>query len=162
MAGASSEHNLITGNLHGEIRSQLKGRSCRAYISDMRLRVSPLGIFTYPDFMALCGEPRFSDEQLDTLLNPMIIAEVLSTTTESYDRGDKFAQYRQLASLREYVLIAQDKILVELFTRQGDHWHSTEFKSLYDILPLASIGSQIALREIYALIEFSAGNDPGV
>jgi Uma2 family endonuclease len=162
MAGASSQHNLIAGNLYGETRSQLKGRPCRAYVSDMRLRVTPTGLYTYPDVMAVCGEPRFSDDEVDTLLNPTMIAEVLSPSTESYDRGDKFAQYCQLASLREYVLIAQDKVLVERYTQQGNEWLRTDFKSLDDALPLASIGCEIALREIYALIEFPGEAAAGV
>jgi Uma2 family endonuclease len=161
MAGASSEHNLIAGNLHGETRSQLKGRSCRVYMSDMRLRITATGLYTYPDVMAVCGEPRFSDDEVDTLLNPTMIAEVLSPSTESYDRGDKFAHYCQLTSLQEYVLIAQDKVRVERFTRQGNQWVLTEFKSLDDTLPLASIGCEIALREIYALIEFPGGAAAG-
>ena len=111
--------------------------------------------YTYPDVVAACGESQFEDDESDTLLNPTMIAEVLSKTTEAYDRGDKFAQYRQLISLREYVLISQDKVLVERFTRRENEWVLTEFRSLDDILPLESIGCQIALREIYALIEFS-------
>ncbi len=161
MAGASREHNLIAGNLHGEIRSQLKGRPCEVYTSDMRLRVSPTGLYTYPDVMAVCGEPQFLDDEVDTLLNPSMIAEILSPSTESYDRGNKFDQYRQLTSLREYVMIAQDKVLVERYTRQGEEWLLTVFRNLDETLPLTSIGCEIALREIYALIEFPADKAPG-
>jgi Uma2 family endonuclease len=161
MAGASDEHNTIALNLGGEIRSELKGRPYKAYVSDMRVRVSPTGLYTYPDVMAVCGERQFLDDKTDTLLNPTMIAEVLSPTTEAYDRGDRFVKYRQLSSLREYVLIAQDKVLVERYTRQGDQWLLTEFKSLDDILPLTSIGCEIALREIYALIEFPAEKAQG-
>ncbi|MGP0063977.1 MAG: Uma2 family endonuclease [Isosphaeraceae bacterium] len=155
MAGATKQHNTITLNLAAEIRSQLKGRRCAVYLTDMRVRVSATGLYTYPDVVAACGESQFEDDESDTLLNPTMIAEVLSKTTEAYDRGDKFAQYRQLISLREYVLISQDKVLVERFTRRENEWVLTEFRSLDDILPLESIGCQIALREIYALIEFS-------
>jgi Uma2 family endonuclease len=154
MAGASEKHNLIAGNLHGEIRSQLKGRPCRVYMSDMRLRVSPTGLYTYPDVMAVWGERRFLDDEVDTLLNPTMIAEILSPSTQSYDRGDKFAKYGQLTSLREYVLIAQDKVRVERYTLQGIEWLLTEYNSLEDSLPLESIGCEIPLREIYASIEF--------
>lgn len=94
MSGASDEHNTISLNLAGEIRSQLKGRPCRVYMVNMRLRVSPTGLYTYPDVMAVCGERRFLDDEVNTLLNPTMIAEVLSKSTESYDRGDKFAKYR--------------------------------------------------------------------
>lgn len=161
MAGASRVHNVIGGNLHGEIRSQLKGRPCEVYISDMRVRVSPAGLFTYPDVVAVCGEARFLDDKGDTLLNPTMIAEVLSTSTESYDRGDKFMHYRRLESLREYVVISQNKVLVERFTRQGDEWLLTEFRNLDDTLRLASIDCAVPLREIYARIEFPGQDAAG-
>src|SRR5579859_2266046 len=134
MAGATREHSLIALNLGGEMRSMLKDRPCEVYVSDLRVRVSPTGLYTYPDVVAVCGEARFLDDKSDTLLNPTMIVEVLSTSTESYDRGDKFWQYRHLASLREYVLVAQDKVLVERFTRQGDAWLLNEFDSLDDTL----------------------------
>jgi Uma2 family endonuclease len=156
MAGGSREHNVIAGNLHGEIRSQLKGRPCDVYISDMRVRVNLTGLFTYPDVIALCGEARFVDDKADTLINPTLIVEVLSTSTESYDRGDKFMNHRQLESLQEYVLVAQDKVLVERFTRHGEQWLLTEFRSVDDTLRLDSIDCAVPLREIYARIELPA------
>jgi Uma2 family endonuclease len=156
MAGGSREHNVISGNLHGEIRSQLKGRPCEVYTSDMRVRVSMAGLFTYPDVVAVCGEPRFLDGRGDTLLNPTVIVEVLSASSESYDRGEKFMHYRRLESLREYVLAAQDKVLVERYTRQGDDWLLTEFRHVDQTLQLASIGCAVPLREIYSRIEFPA------
>jgi Uma2 family endonuclease len=149
MAGASREHNLIAGNTHGEIRSQVKERRCEVYMSDMRVRVSADGLYTYPDVVVVRGEAEFEDDELDTLLNPTMIAEVLSPTTEAYDRGEKFARYRESASLREYVLIAQDKVLVERFTRQGDDWIRSVYQSLDETLRLTSIDCEIPLREIY-------------
>jgi len=161
MAGGSREHNVISGNLHGEIRSQLKGRPFEVYISDMRVRVDSTGLFTYPDVVAVCGEPRFVDDRADTLLNPTLIVEVLSTSTESYGRGDKFMHYRRLESLREHVLVSQDKVLVERFTRQGDQWLLTEFRNRDETLQLASIDCKVALREIYARIEFPGQDATG-
>jgi len=161
MAGTSTEHNQIAGNLYRKIGNRFENRPCQVYISDVRVRVSATGLYTYPDVVAVCGEAEFEDDELDTLLNPTMIAEVLSSSTESYDRGDKFAQYRRLPSLREYVLVAQDKVLVERYTRQGDEWPLTEFHSLDDALPLVSIGCEIALREIYALIEFPGEGPAG-
>ena len=155
MAGASTKHNLIVGNLHGEIRSQLKGRPCVVFMSDMRLCVSPTGLYTYPDVMAVCGEREYLDAEVDTLLNPTMIVEVLSSTTESYDRGRKFGHYRRLASLKEYVMVAQDEVKVERFTRRGDDWVLTEFTSLDDTLRLASIACEVSLREIYDKVEFA-------
>src|SRR5206468_6291774 len=110
MSGASREHNLIVVNLIRELSSQLRGRPCEVYASDMRVKVRPTGMYTYPDVVAVCGEPRFEDEQVDTLVNPAVIVEVLSPSTEAYDRGQKFAHYRKLESLTEYVLVAQNEV----------------------------------------------------
>ena len=155
MAGASRKHNLIALNFASEIRSQLRSRPCEAYIGDMRLCVSPTGLYTYPDVVAVCGEGQYLDADVDTLLNPTMIAEVLSDSTESYDRGRTFGHYRQLASLREYVLVAQDEVRVERFTRHGDDWVLSIFTSLDDTLRLTSIDCEIALREIYDKVEFT-------
>ena len=155
MSGASRAHNLIAGNIYREISSQLKGRPCEAYVSDMRVKVSTTGLYTYPDIVAVCGEIRFDDEQTDTLLNPTALVEVLSASTEAYDRGEKFAHYRRLESLREYVLIAQDKVCIEHFVRQGDQWVLTESSNLDDTVQLSSIGCLIALRDVYDKVEFS-------
>src|SRR5689334_16365950 len=102
-SGANEPHNLIAGNVFVELRNQTRGRNCRAYMADMRVKVSSTGMYTYPDIAALCGEPRLEDVHVDTLLNPDIIVEVLSPSTEAYDRGEKFAHYRRIESLREYV-----------------------------------------------------------
>ena len=116
MAGASKAHNLIVLNTGGEIRAQLKGRPCVAFASDMRLCINKTGLYTYPDVMAVCGKAQYLDSEVDTLLNPSMIAEVLSESTESYDRGRKFRHYEQTSSLKEYVLISQDEVLVERYT----------------------------------------------
>jgi Uma2 family endonuclease len=152
MSGASREHNLIAVNVVGEIRSQFRGRTCEAYTSDMRVQVSPGGTYTYPDVVAVCGEPRFEDAEVDTLTNPTVIVEVLSPTTEAYDRGEKFRHYRRLESLAEYVLIAQDKVQVEHYARHGDkgeQWVLTEISDLAGTLDLTSIGCGLALADIY-------------
>jgi Uma2 family endonuclease len=155
MAGASTAHNLIALNFSSEIRSQLKGRPCMVFMSDMRLCVGPTGLYTYPDAMAVCGERQFLDAEVDTLLNPAIIIEVLSTTTESYERGRKFRHYQQLASLQGYVLVAQDGVRVERFTRRGDDWILSMFTRLEDTLRLESIDCEVPLREIYDKVELS-------
>ena len=129
MSGASRAHILITVNLTRELSTQLRGRPCEVYASDMRVKVSPTGMYTYPDVAAVCGEARFEDGQVDTLTNPSVIIEVLSPSTEAYDRGEKFAHYRKLQSLAEYVLVAQDKMRVEHFARhgeRGEQWVLTE------------------------------------
>jgi len=159
MSGASREHNLIAGNVFGELRSQLKGKPCEAYTSDMRVRVSDTGMYTYPDVTVACGEPRFEDDHVDTLLNPTVIVEVLSPSTEAYDRGEKFAHYRRLASLSDYVLVSQDKARVEHFARHpGDPslWEFAEISGLDGVLRLASIACEVTLRDVYDRVEFSA------
>lgn len=145
-------HNLISVNVAYEIGSQLKGRPCETYIVDMRVRIGPARAYVYPDVVVACGEPQFEDDELDTLLNPTAIVEVLSPSTEALDRGHKFACYRRLASLREYVLVAQDRPCVERYTRQGDDWLLTELSRPDAVLRLDSIGCAVPLREIYARV----------
>src|SRR5438045_3140164 len=113
MAGASEQHNLITTNVVREFSTQLKGRPCKAYANDMRVKVAPTGLFTYPDVVVACGDIHFDDEQKDTLTNPTVIIEVLSKSTEAYDRGEKFVHYRRLDSLQEYLLVSQDQYRIE-------------------------------------------------
>jgi Uma2 family endonuclease len=149
MTGASRVHNLITGNISGEIRNQLKGRPCEVYSESMRVR-TPGDLFTYPDVVVVCSEPEFIDGQFDTLLNPTMIVEVLSTSTEAYDRGIKSSRYRSISSLSEYVLAAQDGIHIEHFLRQSaDRWLLEEFSDLGQMLELPSIGCRLPLAEIY-------------
>ena len=155
MAGASREHNLIAGNFFGELRSQLKGRPCEAYVGDMRVRITRSGLYTYPDVVAICGEPEFLDAEVDTLLNPTVLIEVLSDTTEEYDRGTKLKHYRKLPSLREYVLVSQSEPLIEQFTRRdNNHWDLSETVGLETTLRLSSIGCDIPLAEIYEKVVF--------
>ena len=101
MTGASRKHNLVAGNIFAALHLQLKKRPCEIYPSDMRVKVSPTGLYTYPDVAVVCGEPMFDDEQKDTLLNPTVLVEVLSKSTASYDRGEKFEHYRKIKSLAE-------------------------------------------------------------
>ena len=152
MSGASRAHILITLNVGAELRRHLRGRPCETYASEMRVRVSETGMYTYPDVVVACGEPAFEDAHVDTLLNPTVIVEVLSPSTEAYDRGEKFSHYRRLASLREYVLIAQDRVRVEHYARQGERgeqWLLTELAGLGDALALPAIGCTLALADIY-------------
>lgn len=155
MSGASRRHNLIVLNLARELSLALKGRACEAYVTDMRVRVADGVLYTYPDAVVVCGEPRFEDDQLDTLLNPTLIIEVLSPTTEAYDRGATFEHYQTLNSLREYVLVAQDKPRVEHFERQGDgQWLLTPVSGLDGRLLLPAIESDLALAEVYDKVAF--------
>ena len=156
MAGASESHNLIVINTIRELSIQLKKRPCKVYANDMRVKVSPTGLFTYPDVMVVCGQAQFDDSHLDTLLNPTLIVEVLSDSTEAYDRGRKFEHYRKLESLMEYVLIAQHRPHVESYRRQPDQgWVLTESDGLEGHLRLDAIDCELALAEIYDKVEFS-------
>jgi Uma2 family endonuclease len=155
MAGGTPEHNQIAGNIFRKLGNQLEDRECTAYISDMRLFISSTELYTYPDIMAVCGQALFQKiEGVATLLNTILIVEVLSPTTESYDRGAKFAHYRRLPSLQEYVLVSQNKVLVECNTRRGDDWVLREFDDLSNTIQFHSIDCAIAVREIYAKVKF--------
>ena len=148
MSGASRAHSLITSNISNSLYNQLVGSDCEVHSSDMRVQPSPIAYF-YPDVVVACGEPRFEDDVFDTLLNPIVIVEVLSPSTAAYDRGEKFSHYRQLTSLRDYILVSQHRCCVEHHWRQDRQWKHTEFWALEDVLPLTSIGCQIPLRDIY-------------
>jgi Uma2 family endonuclease len=155
MSGASEPHGMIIWNLSSELHNQMRGRNCRAYIADMRVKVSPTGMYTYPDIAALCGEPSLEDTHLDTLLNPTVIVEVLSPSTEAYDRGEKFAHYRRLESLREYVLVAQNKMRIEHFRREGEEWILSEISEPEGTLHLPAIDCHVALAAIYEKVAFN-------
>ena len=154
MSGASREHNLIAGNLFRDIGNQLEDRPCETYMNDMRVWIEATSLYTYPDVVVVCGETRFQDREVDTLLNPTVIVEVLAPTTAAYDRGDKFRHYRRIDSLREFVLISQDRMMVERYTRQGNDWVLSDMTDPDQVLKLESIGCQIPLGRIYAKIKF--------
>lgn len=150
MGGASPNHGLIVTNVIIELGTQLKKRPCTLYAADLRVKVTPTGLYTYPDVVVVCGEPQFDDQNQDTLTNPTLIVEVLSESTKSYDRGDKFAHYRSLADFMEYVLIDQDAIHVEHFIRQPDNrWILAETNRIEDTIELGSIGCTLSLMEVY-------------
>ena len=154
MSGASRAHNLITSNISGELRNLLKGSECETYANEMRVSTPSTLSYFYPDVVVVCEEPRFEDDVFDILLNPIILVEVLSPSTEVYDRGEKFRHYRQLSSLQEYILVAQDKICVERFSRQENNWILTDFQTLEERLPLISVECELPLREIYDRVTF--------
>ena len=153
MAGATREHIVISGNVHSDLHHQLRDRNCEVYQSDMRVRVSHTGLYTYPDVSVVCGKPQFEDANVDTLLNPKVIVEVLSDSTEGYDRGKKFQHYRNISSLTEYMLIAQDSPHVEVHTRQPDgRWLMWETNDLTSVVRLQSIECSLKVSDIYARV----------
>ena len=154
MPGASFAHNLITNNISGELHTRLKGTGCAVFANDMRISIPTAKSYFYPDVGVVCEDPRFEDDVFDTLLNPIVIVEVLSPSTEASDRGEKFAHYRQLPSLQEYVLVAQDQIRVEHYRRQERQWIFTDFEKHDEILPLPSIECELPLQDIYERVTF--------
>lgn len=149
MTGASRKHRIIALNIAGAVHRQLRSRPCEGYISEMRVRIPKRG-YVYPDVVVVCGEPQLEDDYFDTLLNPTVIIEILSESTERYDRTRKFAFYRTIESLNEYVLIAQDEYRIEQYTKQPDgRWMLSDHRSPDDVVELASIQCTLALREVY-------------
>lgn len=152
MAGASLAHNRIVSNLVISLGTQMRGRPCDVFSGDMRIHIPATGLYTYPDVAALCNAPQFEDDQQDVLLNPSVIIEVLSPSTEAYDRGAKFDHYRSIETLRTYVLIAQDNIHIERFQRQESGWLLTVAKRLEASVRLEAIGCELALADVYARV----------
>jgi Uma2 family endonuclease len=158
--GGSFEHGVIVGNIIAELHAMLTKRPCDVGSSDLRFRVSPDGLYTYADVVVICGDPRFADDQHDTLLNPALIVEVLSPSTEAYDRGFKSAQYRTVESLEEYALVSQVEPRVEVFHRQsGGHWLLSEAVGLEAVCHFESLDCAVPLAEIYSKVTFSP-DDP--
>lgn len=163
MAGASYPHTRVSSNLIAYLTISLQNGPCYALNSDMRVKVSETGLYTYPDVTVLCGPPELEDCHGDTLLNPHVIFEVLSDSTEKYDRGKKFDHYRSIPSLREYVLVAQDAILIERYVRQPDEtWVLTVFRDPAGDFTLATAPSRIRIADVYQGVAFPAeSTEPG-
>ena len=164
MAGESTQHADISVNLVSELRSQLKNTPCRVWTKDSKVLSGPAikhsrstrGLFSYPDLVVVCEEPRFLDEHQDVLLNPTVIIEVLSPATESFDRGEKFRRYRtQIPSLTDYVLVSQALPLIEHFRRQtNDEWVLSAHSDIESSLQIASINCTLHLSEVYDRVTF--------
>lgn len=155
MAGASREHNTVNENLSTEIGSRLKGGPCRTFSRDQRVMVDRTGLYTYPDLVIVCGPPEYDPEDRDTLVNPRVVVEVLSPSTERYDRTTKFLHYRQIPSVEEYVLVAQDEPWCERYVRQPDGaWAQVPFVGLDAALELKSVPVAVPLRDVYAGVTF--------
>jgi Uma2 family endonuclease len=150
MTGASRKHNLLATNISSSLHQQLKARPCEVYSSDMRVKVAASGLYTYPDVVVVCGEPQFEDDYLDTLLNPTVLFEILSKSTERYDRIAKSDYYRTLESLTEHLLIAQDEVQVEQYVKQANgQWLLSDLRSIDAVIELESIDCTLALRDVY-------------
>lgn len=161
MAGGTEEHSLIAVSTIIAVGNGLAGTPCRVYNSDMRLLVSPQGNYTYPDAMVICGKTIFQSGRTDVVTNPTVIVEVLSASTREYDRIEKFKLYKQIESLREYVLIDSERMVVSILRRQTDsgQWTIEILNAETDVLVLESIQVEIALSKLYANINFQTNND---
>ena len=155
MAGASRVHNRITLNIGAALTEQLRGSTCEPFTSDLRVKSLATGSFLFPDVVVGCGPLEFEDSSLDILLNPTVIMEVLSPTTAADDRSWKFAHYRRLETLTDYVMLSQFEPFVEHYTRRGDHWVLTELIGLEAVLHLPSLGCELPLTAVYERVEFA-------
>ncbi|SEH07309.1 Uma2 family endonuclease [Candidatus Venteria ishoeyi] len=154
MAGASRRHNTLTSNLVIELGVRLKNSDCQVYSSDMRVKFSEQGNFVYPDVVLACEPQQFDDKNLDNLCNPMLIIEVLSPSTESYDRGYKFSMYQRLPSVQHYILVSQDRLQIEYYQRKTDkQWLLTVLNKADDCLLIESLNINIVLQDIYAKVD---------
>jgi Uma2 family endonuclease len=156
MSRASRQHNLIVANVTTSLNNQLEDRDCEVYVSDMRVRTPDSLLYTYPDVVVTYGESQFDDTAVYTLLNPTLIVEVLSPSTEVYDRTKKFADYRKITSLREYILVAQEEFRITQYVRQANNtWLFQEASHLEETLHLVSIDCDLALERVYRKVRFS-------
>jgi Uma2 family endonuclease len=155
MAGASPRHVLITTNVSGELRDRLRDTPCTVYSADLRVATDRLRHYTYPDVVVACEPLQFVDEHQDTITNPVLIAEVLSESTEKYDRGAKFERYRAVPTLAEYLLVSQERVHIELYTRQPDGgWVLREWNEPSAEIDLASLRCRLKVAEVYAKVTF--------
>lgn len=161
MAGALKPHNLIVSNVIRVLGNQLLERDCNVYPSDMRIKIKKIEKYTYPDIAVTCGKEIFEDDYVDTLLNPIVIFEILSHSTEARDRGEKFQHYQFIESLMEYILTAQDTVRVEQYVRQNDRtWMYSQYQNLEDIVKLESINCELSLKEVYVKVPDVAAQKP--
>jgi len=151
MSGASPRYNIIFSNLFVGLGIQLKGKKCRPYGSDMRVHIPENTLFTYPDISIFCGELKTFNHEDDSVIGPTVLVEILSPSTKNYDRGEKFKLYRDIPSLREYVLIDTESIGIEVFRlNDSHHWELEEYKTLEETLTIRCVDVSVSLLDIYA------------
>ena len=154
LSGASVPHGVITGNILAGLHARLRDKPCRVFPPDLKILVAPTGLFAYPDVVVVCGRPEYVDGVRDVVKNPILVVEVLSPSTEAWDRGGKFAHYRQLPTLREILFVAQDEVRVEQYTRQeGAAWLLTGAAALDAVVHVSSLECELPVAEIYAKVD---------
>ncbi|MEW6128263.1 MAG: Uma2 family endonuclease [Acidobacteriota bacterium] len=155
MSGGNPEHSLISLNICSELRARLKGKNCRTFESNMKIGVPNSKLFSYPDGSVVCGEPRFRDNQGDVLMNPNLIIEVVSPSTEAFDRGKKFFQYQQIPTFTDYILVSQDEPRLEHYAKQKNGtWVLTMVEGLKGNLTIPALGCKVRLSEVYYQLTF--------
>lgn len=153
MVGASRHHNRINVNIAGELRTRLKSKPCDLFSNDMRVKTG-VEKYSYPDIVLYCGDAEFEDNKFDTLTNPVVIIEILSDSTEAYDRGDKFELYRRLPTVKEYILVSQKKYWIGQYVRQqSGQWTYDSYEGVEQVLKIESVGCELPLSEIYLNME---------
>jgi Uma2 family endonuclease len=157
MAGESPNHSKICFNLYGLTHAELRGKRCSGFSPNMKIATNDKGLFSYPDLAVVCGEPEFFDKRKDVITNPTVIFEVLSPSTESYDRGEKFLRYTNyIETLHDYILISQDEPFIKHYQKQANGgWEKVEIRGLGAVLTIDSIECEILLSELYELIDFT-------
>jgi Uma2 family endonuclease len=155
MSGASKEHNEIFSNLFGEIANKLKGKGCKPYGSDFRVHIPKNSLYTYPDIIIVCGEPELTDDKFDNVTNPSVIIELLSKSTRNYDKGEKFTLYRDIDSLKEYILVDTEKMHIEKHIRNADNsWQLTDYRLPENQIFIDTVQISLLLKDIYDGVSF--------
>lgn len=156
MTGGSPKHSIICFNLNGELREAIRDKECSGFESNMKLEIAEADAFVYPDLMVVCGEIELAKDTMDAITNPVLVVEVLSPSTESFDRGKKFEYYRMVPSLRQYILVSQEEPMVESYYKEGEsRWIYTVAKGIEQAILFQSLGCEIALKEIYRKVDWS-------
>ena len=160
MVGSNENHNIISMNIAASLHSQLRDRPCKVYHADMRVNASPKGDYSYPDVAAVCGDAEFLEAKRLTLLNPIVIVEVLSDSTRGYDREEKAQAYRTLPGLQAYLLIAQDAPYIEYYRRTDEGWLLQDIIGLAASVELHALGCTLAMADVCAKVEFEEDDAP--
>ncbi len=155
MSGASFKHNRVFSNLFGDIQGKLKGKHCVPFGSDLRIHIPKNTLYTYPDISIICGKIDATDDKFDTATNPTVIIELLSQSTRNYDKLEKFSLYRDIESLKEYILVDTQKIHIESYVRNANNtWQLTDYKAITDSLIITTVNISINTADIYAGVSF--------
>lgn len=160
MSGGTIVHAEIVGNVFGELRDRLKGKTCRPFTSELKTYIKTANRYVYPDASVVCGKIETSPDEKEAVTNPVLIVEVLSKSTADYDRSEKFFHYRRLASLKEYLLVHQDRPVVELFTRtENDSWFISRIEGLEASVSIPTLDIELPLTKLFENVDFRSDEE---